>query len=116
MSSVRSSEEIQSLNKASNFQQTLQGNSRMGIIDDKGYQTNLTSNVKNIQGRSFYQAQNTWIDIKIQNTKSNNRNTIKFASKKYFELLKKYPKIAQILALGKNIRFVFNNKIYEIVE
>jgi Ca-activated chloride channel family protein len=116
MGSVRSSEEIQSLNKASNYQETLQGNSRLGITDDKGYQKNITSIVKNIQGRSFYQTQNIWIDIKIQETKSKNKDTIKFASKKYFELLKKYPKLAQILALGKNIKFVFNNKIYEIVE
>ena len=116
MASVRSSKEIQTLNKAFNYQQTLQGESRLGIINNEGYQANLSNIVKNIQGRSFYQVQNSWIDIKIQQIKTKNKNIIKFAGKKYFELLKKYPEVAQILALGKNIKFVFNNEIYEIVE
>lgn len=116
MEGVRSSKEIQILNKASNYQETLQGESRLGINNDNGKQTNLSNIIKNIQGRSFYQVKNTWIDIKIQEIKHKSRNIIKFASKEYFELLKKYPDIKQILALGKNIKFVFNNKIYEIVE
>lgn len=115
-SSVRSSTEIQNLNKASNYQETLQGDSRLKIADENGEQINLSGIIKNIQGRSFYQTQNIWVDTKIQELKAKKSNQILFASKDYFDLIKKYPDITEILALGKNIRFIFNNEIYEINE
>ncbi len=116
MNSVRSSSEIQALNKASNYKDTRQGESRLYVTNEKGEQVNLSNLVKNIQGRSFYQAQNTWIDTKIQEVKTKNINKIQFASKDYFDLIKKYPEIVEILSLGKNIKFIFNNENYEIME
>jgi hypothetical protein len=56
------------------------------------------------------------VDSQVQLQKSQTVNRIQFASDDYFKLLKKEPQSAQFLALGKNIRFVMNNNIYEIYE
>ena len=44
------------------------------------------------------------------------RSRIAFNSDAYFNLLAMEPKVAQWLALGRNVQFVLNNTIYEIYE
>jgi len=113
---VRASKEVQELNVADNFAHTRQGKSRLNFTDKEGSIRNLAQQVKNIQGRAIYNTGKFWVDSQVQLQKSQRVNRIQFASENYFKLLKKEPQSAQFLALGKNIRFVMNNNIYEIYE
>ena len=115
-SSVRASKEFQVLNKAMNFSQTRQGKSRLDFRDKKGNVINLTRQVKNIQGRAIYNSGEHWIDSRIQTKKWGETIRIQFASKKYFDLIREKPGSVEFLALGRNIRFVLDNKVYESYE
>jgi Ca-activated chloride channel family protein len=114
--SVTASEELQGLNQASNYAETKQGSGRMNYKDDKGYERNLTQQVKNVQGRAVYQSGKFWVDSELQNQKSKKQKRIQFNSDKYFKLLKEKPEISQFLALGQNVRFYYDNTFYEIYE
>ncbi len=114
--SIRVSKEVQELNRASNYIQTKQGQSRLLYRDKEGKTQNVSQQTKNIRGRAFYNTGAFWVDSQIQAQKNQQTNRIKFASMEYFKLLRREPMSAKFLALGKNVRFVLNNAIYEIFE
>ncbi|MCU0821206.1 MAG: VIT and VWA domain-containing protein [Spirochaetes bacterium] len=113
--SVRASEEFQALNKAMNIQQMNQGESRLDFKDSAGNSVNIASQVRKVQGRAFYNSGKLWIDSRVQDAKKN-RVRIQFGSAEYFDLLKKETDAAEILALGRNVRFVLKGTVYEISE
>lgn len=115
--SVRASKEFQQMNTAANYAQAKAGRKRMNFTDNSGNRKNVTAQVKNIQGRAVYNTGKFWVDSQIQQQKSNQtRQTkrIKFASPEYFNLLSTQPLSAQFLALGKNVRFILQETLYEI--
>jgi len=114
--SVTASEELQGLNQASNYGETKQGSGRMMYIDETGVERNLTQQVRNIQGRAVYQSGKFWVDSELQNQKVKNEKRIQFNSDDYFKLLNDKPETAQFLALGQNVRFLYDNTFYEIYE
>jgi Ca-activated chloride channel family protein len=116
MDSVQASEELQLLNKAQNSRQTKKGINRLDFQDKNGANQSMEAQIKNIQGRAFYNSGNGWIDSQLQTQKGLSVIRIQFASSKYFELLQKNKTAGEILALGKNVQFVMNNQIYEIYE
>ncbi|HRN26820.1 MAG TPA: VIT domain-containing protein, partial [Ignavibacteriaceae bacterium] len=65
--SVEVSKEFQSLNSATNYRQTQQGNERMYYTDSDGKRKNVTQQVKNVLGRAVYQQDNYWVDSELQN-------------------------------------------------
>lgn len=114
---VRASKDIQKMNVAANVaeQKKLQA-SDMDYQDEGGQRRNVLQHIKNVQGRAFYNVNNFWIDGNLQNVSINNVIKIKFAGTDYFNLLKSEPQAAQYLAVGKNVRFTMNNRIYEVFE
>ena len=114
--SVKVSEEFQSLNSASNFKQTQQGNERLNYTDSEGVTQNLSQQVKNVLGRAVYQQDKYWIDSELQNQTNAKKVRIQFNSDEYFTLLNKEPQTAQFLALGQNVKFFYNNVFYEVYE
>jgi Ca-activated chloride channel family protein len=114
--SVRVSKEFQQLNRASNYAQMRQGKSRLDYVDRKGNTGNIIRQVKNIQGRAVYQNGKYWVDSFIQNQAYTKTIRIQFGSAEYFNLLKTQPESAQFLALGKQVRFVVEDSLYEIYE
>jgi len=114
--SVNHSRELQALNEASNSNETKQGTARLNYKDDKGKEVNPVNQVKNINGRAFYQNGSSWVDSNIQTSKNINTIKVQFGSPKYFELLEKFPKISKYLYLGTNVIFVYEKSIYEIYE
>ncbi len=113
---VEVSEEFQSLNSASNYKQTQQGNERLSYTSSKGEIKNLTQQVRNILGRAVYQQDEFWVDSELQKLGAKNAKRIQFNSDEYFKLLNKEPATAQFLALGQNVRFYHNNVFYEVYE
>lgn len=114
--SVEVSEEFQSLNSASNFKQTQQGNERMAYTDSKGNKQNLSQQVRTVLGRAVYQQDEFWVDSELQKRETKNVKRIQFNSEDYFTLLNKEPETAQFLALGQNVRFYHKNVFYEVYE
>ena len=88
----------------------------MVYYDKYKVKRDLSQQTKNIGGRAFYQNGNEWVDLYVQTNKSQTAKRIQFASKTYFALLNKYPEVSQYLSLGKNVRFVHQNKLYEVYE
>jgi Ca-activated chloride channel homolog len=114
--SVQASREVEALKNAQNKAQTGQGAARMTYVDAHGRTQNLAAQTKNVQGRAVYQSGETWIDSNVQAVRNAKVQRIQFASGEYFELLKKEPKAAEFLALGRNVRFEMNAQVYEIFE
>jgi len=115
-SGVVSSSEVQNLGYAEKLEDNKQGANRMVYKDKTGKTRNLSSQVRNIQGRAVYQKNDEWIDLYVQTNKNQKVNRIQFASTDYFNLLNKYPETAEFLSLGQNVRFVYKNAVYEIYE
>lgn len=115
--SVRSSTEIQSLNRADNLAQTKQGQSRMSYSNKEGNSENAAQQYRNIQGRAVYKTDNdAWIDVEVYNHANAKQNRIKFASDEYFKLIDNEPNAKQFIALGRNVQFWANGQVYEIYE
>jgi hypothetical protein len=72
-----------------------------------------------VNNRAFYLNGNQWTDNRVQNAveKNNDIKKIKvvFASPAYFELMKN-AEAAQYMALGNNVTFELDGKIYDIVD
>lgn len=114
--SVQASEEVQSLNNIANQMQIVADSTTLIYKDKNGVTQNFANQVRNIQGRAVYQNGTEWIDLYVQNSKVAKTNKIQFAGKEYFKLLNNEPQVAQFLSLGKNVRFIYNNELYEIYE
>ena len=67
-------------------------------------------------GKNFTQNAQFWVDSDVQAAEvaKAKRSRIAFNSDAYFNLLAMEPKVAQWLALGRNVQFVLNNTLYEI--
>jgi len=115
--SVRASKESQALNKADNMADTRQGITRLEYKDKAGNKRNLSDDITNVGGRAIYQNNNEWVDanLAMHDTKNMKTNRVKFNSKSYFDLLENQEAIA-FMKLGRNVRFVMNNEVYEIHE
>ncbi|HPN29840.1 MAG TPA: VIT domain-containing protein [bacterium] len=79
---------------------------------------NIESNAasKQIRGRAFYNTGKYWVDAYAQSKKIESAKKIRFASAEYFDFLSNNSNAYEILALGKNVRFVQNKTFYEIFE
>ncbi len=116
-SGVLPSRELQAMNKASSLSGAIQGHDRLDYKDAAGAVQNIADNVKNVSGRAFYNAGRFWVDSLIQSgEKQYTLTRIRFAGKAYFDLLKRNSEAAQVMALGRNVRFLLNGDVYEIYE
>jgi hypothetical protein len=112
--SVTASKKLQSLNMAKSLGKGI-GMDMPAELKSAGVPSQ-SQQVKNIQGRAVYNNGSTWIDAYIRKKKYARTVQIRYASEAYFNLLKDKPKIAEFLALGRNVRFVFGDVLYEIGE
>ncbi len=69
-----------------------------------------------VNGRSFYQNGNQWIDANVQSKTGARIVQVKFNSPEYFSLLAKHPDMPQWLSVGRNVQVVFGDAIYEIID
>ncbi len=115
--SVIASTKIQEMNQTESLSST-SINSSIETTEEEGISElgKLAADIRNINGRAFYQNNNHWTDAQVQENQNIETTRIQFNSSKYFKLLLENPETANYLALGRNVRFVFNNRIYEIYE
>ncbi len=116
--SVQASEELQDMNASDNLAKTQTGKSRMNYRDQQGQERNLADGIRYIQGRAIYQNGTQWIDAQTQLAANQSLPTrrVQFNSDAYFKLIKASEEHSDLLALGKNIRFLNGQEIVEIYE
>lgn len=112
--SVRSSQSNQMLSKAKTMAEVTQNDKKLNYIDRNGQQQNLAQQTQMVNGRAFYQSGTQWVDINVQKSKNIPQKRIAFGTSTYFELIRTKPQLSSYLSLGKNVRFVHNNVMYEI--
>ena len=116
---VQASKELQEMNKVENISATKQGEERLVYKDKSGESHNLGESISNVRGRAVYQHSNNWLDANIAlNAAENNNlktNRVKFNSQEYFKLMQKEG-ANDFLALGRNVRFMMDNEIFEVYE
>lgn len=71
--------------------------------------------IQDAGGRAFYKNSGYWVDSYIEYQKNKGLQQINFGSDEYFKLAFKDKSIAQILALGRNVRFMYEGVIIEII-
>lgn len=113
---VYSSEGVQSLSKTNNVGSGKKTDQRLSYRDAEGEEQNLASQNLFVQGRAFFYAGDFWIDSKIQQNNNANVLQIQFASKEYFDFLNSEKEVTKFLALGRNVRFFWKDRVYEIYE
>ena len=76
--------------------------------------TQYASQSKFVAGKTFFLNDHTWVDAAIQ--KASNLKTVRleFGSQEYFDFLKAHPETLAWASLGQNVRFLFENTIYEV--
>jgi len=117
-SSVQSSAGIQQMNKAESLSSIQPQVISAAPKASKEYKANqlVSQNIQMNNGRAFYLNDKIWIDELVPQNENLKTEKIEFASEEYFELLNNVPEVYNYLAMGNNIRFVANNRIYEIFE
>jgi Ca-activated chloride channel family protein len=118
--SVAASTSNQKLKRSENLTKIREEEKSLDYISVTGQTQNLAADIRNVNGRAFYQNNGEWIDANIplndKKNKNRNVNRVQFNSKKYFTLIKDNPEVVDYLALGKNIRFELNSEIIEVYE
>lgn len=112
--SVSASRKVQSLNMAKNIDKDMAIAMPRGK-GTSGY-TTQSQQLKNIQGRAVYNNGSFWLDSYVPKKKYAKTVQIKYASEAYFKLLNEKPQTGEFLALGRNVRFVFDTVLYEVQE
>ncbi|RMF57448.1 MAG: VWA domain-containing protein [Calditrichaeota bacterium] len=108
--SVHASQMLQEMSTADNIQAAVP---RLSPLNDTQAPATRIWRVKYVAGRAFYFNGKQWVDSQVINRKLTTTQPIALYSPEYFELIK-YPDVNDILALGENIVFVWNNVVYEI--
>jgi hypothetical protein len=84
--------------------------------DAKQPSGNMNQISKNIRGITFYQAGKVWIDSRIATKKNPVTRRIVFASGEYFSFAAKYPDAKEFLSIGRYVRFMIGDTLYEIID
>jgi uncharacterized protein YegL len=77
----------------------------------------ISTRVQNVGTKTFYlDSTGFWVDSEYKAEKKLTEISVKFASSGYFDLIAANKEIGQILALGEQIVFVWNGKVYRITK
>ena len=69
-----------------------------------------------VAGRSFYRVDGVWVDSSLERARTSSIEKLPFAGESYFQLLDRYPELGPILALGTQVRFLWQGTIYAITQ
>ncbi len=115
LASVRASSEAQQLNKSANVATNdFKREKSLEYKDAGGQIRNLADEIVTRNGRAMYNSDQGWVDANTQEFAGEKVNMIEFNSKAYFDLLNSDEEAHEFLALGRNVKFVLNGKVYQI--
>jgi len=73
-----------------------------------------TDDVRHVGGKTFYLNEDRWVDVVLQASTVLPRERVEYATAAYFQLAGKDDRVRAWLALGPEITFVWQGRIYEI--
>jgi len=114
--SVRASRVSRELEAASHIGETLGESSPLSYRDRTGEIHDISGRVVFVKGRAFYHTGIRWIDGLIPSHPGLSVRSIRFAGTEYFRWLADNPAAAPLLALGRNLRFVWHDRVIEVYE
>jgi hypothetical protein len=77
---------------------------------------NVSQEARFVAGKTFFQAERSWLDSAIQKAKDAKRVRLQFGTQDYFDFIAKHSEALSWTALGQNVQFVLQGVIYEIYE
>ena len=69
-----------------------------------------------VNGRTFFQNGDQWLDSEIQKKPDAKRVRLQFGSDDYFELLRQHAEARRWLSVGRNVQVLIDQTVYEIHE
>jgi uncharacterized protein YegL len=72
------------------------------------------ANIKRAGGKTFYLTDGVWTDSEVQAQNQLPETTVVFASEDYFNLIKKFPRLADYFAVGEQVAVFFEGRIYRV--
>jgi hypothetical protein len=69
-----------------------------------------------VGNKNFFRQGSNWVDADYKSEARLPETNVKFASDEYFELAKREKGVAQYLALGEEVTFVWKNRVYRITK
>lgn len=112
--SIAASKEVQSMNYSKNISGNI--SAEVKIEDTDGNVQSVNQQVRNILGKAFYNNNQYWIDPEVQKKKYNQTVQIKYGTEEYFKLLQDKPSTGKFFSLGRNVKFVYEETLYEVSE
>ena len=112
--SVEASKDVQSMPSSNNISQNI--SAEVKVEDSMGNVQGANQQVKNILGKAFYNNNKYWIDPEVQKKKYNQTVQIKYGTEDYFKLIQEKPLTAKFFSLGKNVKFVYEEILYDVSE
>jgi Ca-activated chloride channel family protein len=99
-------------------QNTLQNNASVTLDADEEFRVYLKDTKQNqfVGTKNFINDKGNWIDTEYKKDSKLPQVTIKFASNEFFDLVNKEKDLAKYLAIGKQVKVVWKNKVYQIIE
>ncbi|MGI8544043.1 MAG: VIT and vWA domain-containing protein [Aridibacter sp.] len=99
-------------------QNTLQNNASVTLDADEEFRVYLKDTKQNqfVGTKNFINDNGNWIDTEYKKESKLPKVTIKFASNEFFDLVNKEKDLAKYLAIGKQVKVVWKNKVYQIIE
>src|SRR5262249_13812639 len=73
-------------------------------------------NARFVAGKNFFQHGEQWVDAEAQKLQGAKRVQLKFGSPEYFEFYAKNATARPWLAVGRQVQFVHNGTLYEVVD
>lgn len=112
--SVAASKDVQSMNISKNISRNI--STEVKYEDSEGNMQSIHQQVKTISGKAFYNNNAYWIDPAVQKKKYTRTFQIKYGSNEYFRLLQEKPLTGRFFSLGKNVKFIYEDILYEVSE
>jgi len=69
-----------------------------------------------VRGRNFFQNGGQWVDAEAQKRPEARRVQVAFGGDDYFALLARHPDVAAWLSVGRNVQFLLDQTVFEIVD
>ncbi len=113
---VANSIDIQEMNNTKTLKNSKVGKKKLNYVDKTGKEKNFADQSRRVQNKTFYQNGEEWIDLDVQKNSNAKAKKIVFASDEYFKMLNDNPDVSRYFSMGKNVRFVYNNDMYEVTE
>ena len=114
--SVNRSKEFAGLRQTKSLDSFTKPVEELEYRDDAGKKQNFAKQVRYVKDKTFFKIQDKWIDRLCLQKRKDKIVKIQFASEEYFNLIKFEPLLSDYLSIGKEMKFYYKGRVYDIYE